>query len=837
MRWILCALLCAALREAPVVAQTEPPIATKHVLLLRPAGEVGPFRGKFDIAFDQAIRATAANPIQVYEEDIDVQRFAGVGQSRLAKEYLRVKYTGRSIDVIVAQGMNALLFARENRALFGDPPIVTRVTPLGQMSGPEKITGLQGGYWVKGTIDLGVALLPDTRNVVVIDGALENNAELQADIERQMQDRRDGLTLTYLRDLPLNDVIARVAAAPPHSIVLFVKQTKLDDRQNVDQFAALAKIADTSPLPIFSYLEQFLGYGVVGGYMSRVEEDATRMAEMARRIANGTPVAEIPPGRASYDMLIDWRQLQRWRIPEARVPSGTAVMFRQSTRFEQNWRYVAGSLLIFLAQFGLILALLVHRSRRRLAEEESRKSEERYRSVVDTQSEFIRRFLPDTTLTFVNDAYCRFRNATRDELLGTKFIDLIPEPARGDTLERLKQLTSGVDTMEYSAMLADGTIGWHHWTNHPICDDRGRIVEFQGVGRDITEQRRAQEALAQSEARNSAMLRAVPDLMFVLLRDGTYVDYHARDPQLLFAPPSVFVGKNVRDIMPPRLADVMMEAIEGACEREDIVIVEYDLPLDDTRYFEARIVHAGGDRVLSMVRDVTDAKRANALNRDLAGRLVASQEVERRRIARELHDDISQKVALLNIGIDEVVQQVATGEARARLQQLGQFTKEVAGDLRDLSHELHGSRLQSLGLVAAIDVLCRDTSKHIGVTVPFTHGVLPQDVDPNVSLCLYRIVQEALSNIARHSRARHAQVTLICENRTLTLQIADSGVGFDPHSTRQSGLGLISMRDRVAFLRGQLAIHAAPGGGTRIGVNVPVRPLTDSSSSIVSRSA
>jgi len=805
------------------------------VLLLRPSGATGPFLSKFDIAFDQAIRSSEANPIEVYEESIDAQRFPGANQSRVVKEYLKVKYAGRSIDVIVADGMSALLFARENRALFGDPPIVTRVTPPGQMS--ESITGLQGGYWVNGTVDLAVALLPDTRNVVVIDGALENNAALQAEIERQMKDRHDGLTLTYLRDLPLNEVLSRVAAAPPHSIVLFVKQTKLDDRQNVDQFTSLAKIDEVSPAPVFSYLDQFLGHGVVGGYMWRVEDDAMRMAEIARRIATGTPVAEVPPGRASYEVLIDWRQLQRWQIPEARVPSGSVVLFRQATLFEQNRRYVVGSLVIFLAQFGLILALLVHRSRRRLAEAELRKSKERYRSVVDTQHEFICRFLPDTTLTFVNDAYCRFRHATRDELLGTKFIDVIPEPARDDMRERLNNLTSGMDTREHPVMLSDGTIGWHHWTNHPICDDRGRVVGFQGVGRDITEQRRAQEALVQAETRNSAMLRAVPDLMFVVLRDGTYVDYHARDPQLLFAPPSVFIGKKIRDIMPPRLAEVMMEAIEGACEREDIVVVEYDLPLPDTRYFEARIVHADGDRVLSMVRDVTDSKRANALNRDLAGRLIASQEVERRRIARELHDDVSQKVALLNIGIDEVAKQVAAGEPRARLQQLAQFTKEVAGDLRDLSHELHGSRLQSLGLVAAIEVLCRDTSKQIGVTVPFTHGVLPQDMDPNVSLCVYRIAQEALNNIARHSHARHAQVTLICENRTLTLQVADSGVGFDAHSTRQSGLGLISMRDRVAFLRGQLAIHATPGGGTRIGVNIPIGPLADGSSSIVSRSA
>jgi signal transduction histidine kinase len=134
-------------------------------------------------------------------------------------------------------------------------------------------------------------------------------------------------------------------------------------------------------------------------------------------------------------------------------------------------------------------------------------------------------------------------------------------------------------------------------------------------------------------------------------------------------------------------------------------------------------------------------------------------------------------------------------------------------------------------------MLCRDTSKQIGVTVPFTHAVLPHEVDPNVSLCLYRITQEALSNIARHSHARHAQVLLIYESPMLTLKIADSGVGFDPHSNHHAGLGLISMRDRVAFLGGQLAIHAAPGGGTRIGVSIPIELPSNASSPVVSRSA
>jgi PAS domain S-box-containing protein len=837
---VLCSVSgLAFLAATATMAHAAPPVSTtKRVLLLHQAGEPGPFRGKFDVAFDQAIRSADASPIDVYEEAIDAQRFPGSDQSRLITEYLKSKYADRNIDVIVAQGMGPLVFARENRALFGNPPIVATASPLGQIDQQnDNITGLEGGFWIKGTLDLAIALRPDTRHVVVVDGARDDTAELQSDIERQVSERHDGLSLAYLRDLPLAEVISRIANAPPHSVVLFVQQSMLTDLQDVDQFEALAKIVDASPAPVFSQLDQFLGHGIVGGSMWRFEDDAKRMAEMARGLANGKRTADIPAGRATYDSLVDWRQLQRWQIPESRVPVGTVMLFRPPSFLEQNRRYLAGTVLVFSAQFVLILALLVQRFRRRVAEEESRESKERYRSVVDTQNELICRFLPDTTLTFVNDAYCRFQDATRDKLLGTKFIELIPEPARGAVLDHFKNLTSGMASHEHQVILGDGSIGWHHWTNHVIADDRGRIAEFQGVGRDITEQKRAQEALSQAEARNSAMLRAVPDLMFVLLRDGTYVDYHARDPKLLFAPPSEFIGKKVRDILPPRLAEVIMDAIEGACQREETVVVQYDLPLDEIRYFEARLVHAGDDRVLSMVRDVTDSKRAMALNRDLTGRLIASQEVERQRIARELHDDVSQKVALLNIGIDEVARLVEAGEPRTRLQQLSGRTKEIVADLRNLSHELHASRLQSLGLVAAIEVLCRDTSKQLGVTVPFTHGALPQEVDPNVALCMYRIAQEALNNVTRHSRARHAQVLLIHENRMLTLQVADSGVGFDPHVTRHSGLGLISMRDRVAFLRGQLAIHATPGGGTRIGVCIPIGPPGEHSSSAVSRSA
>src|SRR5262249_14318726 len=208
--------------------------------------------------------------------------------------------------------------------------------------------------------------------------------------------------------------------------------------------------------------------------------------------------------------------------------------------------------------------------------------------------------------------------------------------------------------------LPGGTIGWQHWIYRAIVDEGGRLVEIQGVGRDITDRKRAEAALAQAQERNSAMLRAVPDLMFVGARAGTDLDYHAKGPKQLFVPPSAVLGKKVRDIMPPALAELFVDAIARACQRDDPVVVDYDLPLGETRYFEARLVRAGTDRVLCMCRDVTESKRATARSRDLAGRLIASQEIERQRIARELHDDLSQKIALLAIDLDQLSQSFAS---------------------------------------------------------------------------------------------------------------------------------------------------------------------------------
>jgi PAS domain S-box-containing protein len=819
---VYCGLALLVVPTSSGWAQPPNPPALKRILILHQELASRPFRARFNVAFVDAIRSEGA-PIDIYEQAMETERFPGAAQLPIVTGHFQNKYADHRIDVIVAVGTRAFAFAKANRNLFGNPAIVAVLSAGGQMAEAGATTGLQGGGWIDGTIDLALRVRPETRFVYVVDGSRDRSGSLQAEFERQVSARGERVKLVYLRDLPIDDLVRRVAAIRPDGIVIFLRQTMRTETEDLDPFDGLSRVVAAAPVPVFSHMDEFIGRGVLGGVTWRFETDAKRLAAMAARIAGGASVRDIPPGRITYATQFDWRQLQRWGISEARLPAGSVVRSRPPSLARLSGRYVVAGVLICVAQLALIIGLLVQRVARRSAEREARANAERYRSVVETQNELICRFLPDTTLTFVNDAYCRFWKKTREDLLGRPFTDLIPVGVRDAVRDRVSGLTEGTDSHEHPVLLADGTVGWQHWTNHVIVDDRRQVVELQGIGRDVTEQKRAQDAVAQLEARNSAILRAIPDLMFVLQRDGTYLDCHARDPHGLYMPPTEFIGRKVSDVMPADLAATFLEALERACQTGAIQVVEYELLMGETRYYEARIVHAGEDRVLSIVRDVTESKRAVQLNRRLAGRLIVSQEAERQRIARELHDDVSQKIALLNIEIDCVAAQLDAGQLRSRLWHLSRRAGELASDVHNLSHELHPSKLQTLGLVPAIQALCRDMSRG-GVQVAFTHDVASPPIESNVSLCLFRIVQEALHNVARHSQASEAKVRLTSDNRSVSLHVVDPGVGFDPRDIRQNGLGLMSMRERVGFLRGKLAIHARPGGGTRIGVSIPLSP-------------
>jgi signal transduction histidine kinase len=209
----------------------------------------------------------------------------------------------------------------------------------------------------------------------------------------------------------------------------------------------------------------------------------------------------------------------------------------------------------------------------------------------------------------------------------------------------------------------------------------------------------------------------------------------------------------------------------------------------------------------------------------VSGKLIEAQEQERRRIARELHDDIGQRLALLAIELAQL-QQSSSNPSKfpGHIAKIQQQTSEIAADIQSLSHELHSSRLQYLGLAVALKGFCQEFSEQQKVEVDFKAHDLPTPLSPEISLCFFRVLQEALHNAAKHSGVRHFEVRLWGTPDEIHLTIADLGVGFDVAASRTSrGLGLISMQERLKLLNGTLAIDSQLQRGTTLHASVPHR--------------
>jgi signal transduction histidine kinase len=230
-------------------------------------------------------------------------------------------------------------------------------------------------------------------------------------------------------------------------------------------------------------------------------------------------------------------------------------------------------------------------------------------------------------------------------------------------------------------------------------------------------------------------------------------------------------------------------------------------------------------RVEAALRESEEKARASYDEvRDLAGRLISAREAERARIARDLHDDIGQRVASLSIALSRIQRQLpdVSSPARQSVSDLEHQATQLSSDLRHISHELHPSALEHLGLLEALRERCDEFSQESGVPVRLDVSEAWRDVSDAFALCLYRVVQEALRNVATHARARNVTIALDRLDGHLTMRVTDDGCGFDPTATsRRSGLGLVSLAERVRMLGGELTVTAASDAGTRLAVSLP----------------
>ncbi|HVN80475.1 MAG TPA: PAS domain-containing protein [Terriglobia bacterium] len=363
-----------------------------------------------------------------------------------------------------------------------------------------------------------------------------------------------------------------------------------------------------------------------------------------------------------------------------------------------------------------------------------------------------------------------------------------------------------------------------------LSDPAGKAVAAPKIARDITGKKGAEQALEESEERFRLFMDHSPAVAWLKDEQGRYIYLSESYLRQMGVRPEDRLGKTDFEVYPPAIAEEF--------QKNDRAALALGYPIEVTEEsmdsqgepctwlaYKFRFRDTSGQLFVGGIAiDVTERKKARESLQALTGRLISAQEEERARLARELHDDFSQRLALLGIGLGQLWKRLPSEDVveRQRVMEMLKGTKELMSDLHTLSHELHSSRLEHVGLVSALAGLCKEIGERHKIAVRFSpceSPVVPKDV----ALCLFRVTQEALGNVIKHSGAIEAQVELSADAGGIALRITDHGRGFDPSiRNAQAGIGLIGMTERLRLVGGRLCVTSQPDCGTVIFAEVPL---------------
>lgn len=383
----------------------------------------------------------------------------------------------------------------------------------------------------------------------------------------------------------------------------------------------------------------------------------------------------------------------------------------------------------------------------------------------------------------------------------------------------------------------DGSVIWLEERGHALFDDKGRMLRIMGMVMDVTERKSTERALRESEER--LRMAAQAGRMYAyewdVASDKVVRSAECADLLGLGCPTHTTRQEVLNNIHPDDLLR-MCGDLSAATPQNPTLRARYRTGRQDGTWMWAEKTaraffdeHGKMVRMIGMIADITERKLTEAALSSVSRRLIEAQEQERLRIARDLHDDIGQRMAFLQIGLEQFNENTPrlTSKDRKQLHNLTAIASEISSDLQSMSHQLHPARLDLQGLVPAVGSLCRELSKQHGLQIKFLHHDVPRQIPDDVALCLFRIVQEALRNVVKHSGAAEAKIELSGDGDQIDLCVSDPGLGFDPESAAgRAGLGLISMRERLRLAGGHLSVESEPSHGSRIRVRVPL-PTTD----------
>ena len=421
------------------------------------------------------------------------------------------------------------------------------------------------------------------------------------------------------------------------------------------------------------------------------------------------------------------------------------------------------------------------------------------------------------------------------------FNDLIHPADRERTAHLIQQaLKTGQPTEgEWRAIWPDGSVHWIASRWQVLMDQSGEPSRVVGINMDITERKQAEDALVELNhtlEEQSALLKSneellkifvknVPAAVAMLDREMRYVQVSDRWCTDYLPGRDQILGRSHYELfpdMPERWKEVHRRCLEGETLRAD------DDRWDgqdgphwarwEVRPWKTADGTVGG--ILILAEDITRRKQMEEALSGMSRKLIEALEQERARIARELHDDVSQRLAVMAVEIEQLRRDPS--RIRSRLQELQEQVGNISNDVQALSHDLHSSKLEYLGVPGGMKSWCREFGERQKLEIDFRHDVR-SSLPTEIGICLFRVLQEALHNAAKHSGMKRIEVQLYEESGAIHLVVTDSGKGFDVEAVEQGeGLGLTSMRERIRLVKGTIAIESKPMAGTNIHVRVPI---------------
>ena len=697
-----CLVLGILLCVLPGSAIAEP--APKNVLLLFTSfGQ----RTTFQEVFEASLRAQAPDPITFHEAYLELPPGDQASYLQSQADTLRRRYSGLKLDVVVVNGPSALQFALQYRdTIFPGVPIAFTGLATRQFAGNtwRGVTGLTTPVGLGETIDLALRLHPDTTTVAVI--APKEDAYWLAATHTELLRYQHRIKEVYLHGPPSRELFQKVVALPGRTVVLFHLAPPVSGQPPLAGLDLIDAVAERMPT-YSAWRSLCLGHGCIGGAYGDTTKETVQLAAITARLLGGEHPDSIPVvNAASLAVQVDWRALQRWRVPESSLPQGSEVLYRELSLWQRGRRYFIAGAAVILLQSALIFALFWQRAQKKKTEWALSQSEQKF-------AKSFHRSPLTVTITSMSDSRYIDVNDTFEEQTGWTRQDVI-----GRTPEDI-----------------------HLWENP---DDRTSMLD---------------------------QLRATG---------------HVRD-------------------------------LEFRVRRKDGNII--------TALGSAELIEVHGEPcALSVAANITERKLAEEALAGVSRMLVEAQEAERTHIARELHDDISQRIALLALNLQSLRRALPASEIGAgkEIDDAHEQVTNLGTDVQALSHRLHSSGLEYVGLKAAVTGFCRELAERQSLKIQLRVENLPETLSHEISLCLFRVLQEAVHNALKYSGMGECDVSLTGTSTEIQLIVHDSGAGFDPSTVNGHGLGLTSMRERLRLVRGQLSIESRPQRGTTIRASVPV---------------